>query len=140
MPAIQHEAWFYQKFITGDETQNFRMDRAEDWAGLRVMDGNTLKPAMGQGFKGQPTSEQMENLYKMAEAGKLVFFGLANKEPVAVTLNGNARIDMNAVKPVEPVEPGENATKDQKRSYNTERMRYPYRIPVPKQYLLVWNS
>ena len=43
------------------------MDSAEDWTGLQVMDGNTLKPAMGQGFKGQPTSEQMENLYKMRE-------------------------------------------------------------------------
>ena len=130
MPAIQHEAWFYQKFITGDETKNFRMDSAEDWAGLRVMDGNALKPAMGQGFKGQPTSEQMENLYKMAEAGKLVFFGLANKEPVAVTLKGKSAINMNPVEPKVPVNPGENATKDQKRSYGVERDRYPRRLEI----------
>lgn len=130
MPAIQHEAWFYQKFITGDYTKNFRMDRVEDWAGLQVMDGNTLKPAMGQGFKGQPTSEQMENLYKMAEAGKLVFFGLANKQPVAVTLKGKFAINMNPVEPKVPVDPGENATKDQKSSYGVERDRYPRRLEI----------
>ena len=61
MPGKQHEVWFYEKFATG----NFQVDRAEDWAGLQVMDGNTRKPAMGQGFQGRPSSEQIENLYNL---------------------------------------------------------------------------
>ena len=126
MPGKQHEIWFYEKFATG----SFLVDRAEDWAGLQVMDGNTLKPAMGQGFQGRPSSGQIENLYKMAEQGKLVFFDLADKHPIAVTLNGTARIDMNPVKPEKPVDPGENATKDQKTSYKVERDRYPRRLEI----------
>ena len=120
MPGKQHEIWFYEKFATG----SFQVDRAEDWAGLQVMDGNTLKPAMGQGFQGRPSSEQIENLYKMAEAGKLVFFSLTNKQPVAVTLNGNTRIDLNAVKPEMPVEPGPDATSSEKTTYKDRVMRY----------------
>ena len=120
MPGKQHEVWFYEKFATG----SFQVDRAEDWAGLQVMDGNTLKPAMGQGFQGRPSSEQIENLYKMAEAGKLVFFSLTNKQPVAVTLNGNTRIDLNAVKPEMPVEPGPDATSSEKSTYKDRVMRY----------------
>lgn len=126
MPGKQHEIWFYEKFATG----KFQVDRAEDWAGLQVMDGNALKPAMGQGFQGRPSSEQIENLYKMAEAGKLVFFSLTNKQPVAVTLSGTDHIDMNPVKPEKPVDPGENATKDQKSSYGVERDRYPRRLEI----------
>ena len=126
MPGKQPEIWFYEKFATG----SFQVDRAEDWAGLQVMDGNTLKPAMGQGFQGRPSSEQIENLYKMAEAGKLVFFSLTNKQPVAVTLNGTDHIDMNPVEPKVPVDPGEDATKEQKRSYGVERDRYPRRLEI----------
>ena len=120
MPGKQHEVWFYEQFATG----KFQVDRAEDWAGLQVMDGNTLKPAMGQGFQGRPSSEQIENLYKMAEAGKLVFFSLTNKQPVAVTLNGNTSIDLNAVKPAEPDKPGADATSSEKTIYNDRVMRY----------------
>ena len=124
MPAIQHEAWFYEKFITQGGNINFRMDRATDWAGLQIFDGNTLKPAMGQGFKGRPTSEQLKNLYDLAKQGKLVFFDLAKEKPEAVTLDGTVSIEMNPVKPTEPVKPGENATKDEKSSYAFKAMMY----------------
>ena len=124
MPAIQHEAWFYEKFITEGANRDFRMDRAEDWAGLQVLDGNTLKPAMGQGFKGRPSSEQLKNLYEMAEQGKLVFFDLAEEKPVAVTLDGITHIEMNPVKPTEPVKPGENATSEEKQRYAIQSMQY----------------
>lgn len=124
MPAIQHEAWFYEKFITQGGNLNFRMDRATDWAGLQIFDGNTLKPAMGQGFKGRPTSEQLKNLYDLAERGKLVFFDLAKEKPEAVTLDGNVSIEMNPVKPTEPVKPGENATSTEKSNYAFQAMMY----------------
>ena len=65
MPNIQHESWFYEKFMMA--ATNFRMESAADWACLQVYDGNTLKPAMGQGFQGTPSSEQLENLYNLAD-------------------------------------------------------------------------
>ena len=122
MPKIQYESWFYEKFMMA--AKDFRMESAADWACLRVYDGNTLKPAMGQGFQGTPSSEQLENLYKLAEQGKLVFFDMTKKTPDAVTLDGFARIEMNPVKPTEPVKPGENATNEEKSKYVVQNMRY----------------
>ena len=122
MPAIQHESWFYEKFMM--EAKDFRLDSAADWACLRVYDGNTLKPAMGQGFQGTPSSEQLENLYNLADQGKLVFFDLTKKTPDAVTLDGFSRIEMNPVEPTEPVKPGENASNEEKSKYALQNMKY----------------
>ena len=84
MPGKQHEIWFHEKLLNKGDTNDFRVNRAEDWTKMQVLDGNTFKPAMGQGFSGMPSSEQMENLYKLAEQGKLVYFAHGEKIPFAV--------------------------------------------------------
>ena len=140
MPGKQHEIWFHEKLVNKGDTGDFRVDRAEDWTRLQVLDGNTFKPAMGQGFSGMPSSEQMENLYKLAEQGKLVYFVHGEKMPFAVTTDGAVKINMNPVEPKRPVDPGENATKEQRRSYGVERDRYPRRLEIYEAAVKVLNN
>ena len=140
MPGIKHESWFYEKFVTTEHKEGFILDKAEDWARLRVMDGDALIPALGKGFKGAPTSEQMKTLYDMAEKGKLVYFRMADAKPLSVTHEGVHSIDMNPKKPVEPVKPADNANISVRRSYDTELMRYPYRTKIYERNKKALNS
>lgn len=130
MPGKQHEIWFHEKLVNKGDTSDFRIDRAEDWTRLQVLDGNTFKPAMDQGFSGMPSSEQMGNLYKLAEQGKLIYFGLGQETPFAVTTEGVTKINMNPVEPTKPVDPGEKATNEQKILYRRMRDQYPRRYEI----------
>ena len=137
MPGKQHEIWFHEKLVNKGDTSDFRVNRAEDWTRLQVLDGNAFKPAMGQGFRGMPSSEQMENLYKLAEQGKLVYFGHGEKIPFAVTTDGAVKINMNPVKPEKPVEPGPNVSRNK---YETELQRYPRRLEIYEAAVKVLNN
>ena len=135
MPGKQHEIWFHEKLVNKGDTNDFRANRAEDWTRLQVLDGNTFKPAMGQGFSGMPSSEQMENLYKLAEQGKLVYFAHGEEIPFAATTDGFVKINMNPVKPEMPVEQGVSRNK-----YETELQRYPRRLEIYEAAVKVLNK
>ena len=137
MPGKQHEIWFHEKLVNKGDTGDFRVDRAEDWTRLQVLDGNTFKPAMDQVFSGMPSSEQMENLYKLAEQGKLVYFAHGEEIPFAVTTDGFVKINMNPVKPEKPVEPGPNVSRNK---YETELQRYPRRLEIYEAAVKVLNK
>lgn len=117
MPGKKHEIWFYEKIAT----DKFRLDRPEVWAGMRVMEGNTLKPAMKNGFKGHPSSAQIENLYKLAQEGKLVYFELANDKPYAVTLDGRVAIDLDHGNPEQVLDKLGAGFKEAVEAYNNTR-------------------
>ena len=136
MPGKKHEVWFYERFVSGD----FQVNRAEDWERLRVMDGNTLKPAMGQGFKGTPSSAQIEKLYQMVMEGKLVYFELADSQPFIVNTNEKHRIDLNPVKPTEPAPLGKVYTNMQKASHDDQVARYNARMRIYEQNMKALNQ
>ena len=78
MPEPQSAAnvWFYQDFLANGQKEELWTNRPEDWNRLQILDGNTLKPAMGSGFQGRPTPAQVEMLHQHAVQGKLFFFEL----------------------------------------------------------------
>ena len=124
MPGKKHEIWFYEKFVDG----YFRMNKAEDWSRLQVMDGNALKPVMEQGFTGAPSSAQIENLHNLAQQGKLVYFELANAKPYAVTPDERFSLNLDAAKPEPPAPLAEGASRTERVAYNNQVDRYNARL------------
>ena len=107
MPGKQLDAnvWFYQDFMSARLGKAFWPNRPEDWSRLRVWDGNTLNPAMEQGFQGQPTPEQVVKLYEQAQQGKLFYFELGNTTPRRIGLEKQDYINMNPQPPKPPEKP-----------------------------------
>lgn len=107
MPGKQLNAnvWFYQDFMSARLGKEFWPNRPEDWSRLRIWDGNTLNPAMEQGFRGQPTPEQVVKLYEQAQQGKLFYFELGKTVPRRIGLEKQDYINMNPQPPQPPVKP-----------------------------------
>ena len=65
-PQTAANVWFYQDFLADGQKVDFWVNRPEDWSRLQILEGNTLKPAMGPDFQGRPTPAQVEMLHQHA--------------------------------------------------------------------------
>ena len=78
MPYPHSEAihWYYRIFMPDMQKSKLMPNKPEDWARLQVWDGNSLKPALPEGFSGVPTEAQIEQLYAHVKSRELFFFEL----------------------------------------------------------------
>ena len=133
-PQTAANVWFYQDFLANGQKEELWTNRPEDWNRLQILDGNTLKPAMGPGFQGRPTSAQVEMLYQHALQGKLFFFELGNPTPRMLGQEGNEKrfVDPNAQVPEAPEKPPEGAS-------DSLFVSYQFRLNAYKEQMAVYQ-
>ena len=97
--------WYYRLFKPYVETDQLLQNNPEDWARLRVWDGNTLKPVMPEGFSGVPNEEQINMLYTHMKNKELFFFELGDPIPKMVYGKERHSISNDLVEPTAPQPP-----------------------------------
>ena len=122
MPVNNFEAslWCYQDFFR-PQKNNFWREEPKDWARLQIWDGEKLKPAMPENFKGAPSQELMNTLYEYAQKGQLVLFELGSNAPRMLGAKEQTRLPLDGQ---EPVAPPENATGRQKSEYERQKVEF----------------
>lgn len=122
MPVNNFEAslWCYQDFFRL-QRNNFWREEPKDWARLQIWDGEKLKPAMPENFKGAPSQELMNTLYEYAQKGQLVLFELGSNAPRMLGAKEQTRLPLDGQAPVAPPE---NATGRQKSEYERQKVEF----------------
>lgn len=119
MPYPHSEAihWYYRVFMPAVQNSTLLTNKPEDWARLQVWDGNSLKPAMPAGFSGDPTEDQINQLYAHVQNRELFFFELGQQTPL-LWMEGKRLL--TAKEPAVPAKPKlvENPTRDRDRKAN----------------------
>ena len=101
----QAKLWYYEDFLTVTQNVDILPGQPKDWSRLRVWDGQNLKPAISDDFRGTPTDEQIEQLYENMKQGRLYIFGLGDKNPQRMDFADRIVLDLNPQPPKPPAEP-----------------------------------
>ena len=127
---LEAYVWFYQDFVNETQAKAFWLNRPEDWSRLQILEGDTMKPAMEAGFRGQPTKEQVVRLHECAKSGKLFFFELGNTGPLQLgnTDKSQKYINLNPKEPTPPKPLPPDATDSQKSGYDYSMNVYNHRM------------